>query len=83
MKAWLKTVFVRIGDLIVKTIAFKVLAAAIVTMVFLALARMFGELSPIFALGGLTLVTGMWALSISYRYAEKLQGFVKKPEDRG
>lgn len=83
MKAWFKSVFVRIGDLIVKTISYKVLAAAIVTAVFVFVALRVSETSPVFALGGLTIVAGMWALTVSYRYAEKLGGFIKKPEDRG
>lgn len=83
MKAWFKALFARVGDLIIKTIAYKVLAAVIVTVVFVFVALRVAETSPVFALGGFVIVAGMWALTVSYRFAEKLQGFVKKPEDRG
>lgn len=83
MKKWIVSVFQRIGDLIVKTISFKVLAAVIVTAVFLFVVRRVAEVSPVFALGGLTIVAGMWALTVSYRYAEKLGGFIKTPRNEG
>lgn len=83
MKTWIVSVIRRIGDLVVKTISYKVLAAAIVTAVFVFAGLRVSETSPVFALGGLTIVAGMWALTVSYRYAEKLGGFIKGPKDRG
>ncbi len=61
MKAWVLTVIKRIGDLVVKAIAMKSVAAVVVTYVALA------NKDP----GATVIVAVMWSLVVGFRFAEK------------
>ncbi len=63
---WLKTLFVRIGDLIIKNISMKVEAAVIVTGIYLAAPEVAG-------LVGFVLVTTSWLAVVGFRYLEKVK----------
>ncbi len=68
MKKWLKTVFIRTGDLIVKLISVKTLMACVAT--YLAVKNPSNYTASLSFLG--------WALMVGFRYAEKVAGLIKK-----
>lgn len=68
MKAWFKELFKRIGDLVIKLISAKTVAALVVTYIALKNPT---ESSTL-------LVTIMWALVVGFRFAEKLIELFKK-----
>lgn len=78
MKKWIKAMVQRVGDLLIKLVAFKVVAASVVTAIFLAVVVPVAAVAPVFAVVGFLVVAMMWALAVSYRYAEKLSGLVDK-----
>jgi len=77
MKKWILSVIQRVGDLVIKALAYKVLAAAIVTGVYLVSVVPVAAAAPALALGGFTIVAFMWALTVSYRHAESLERMVR------
>lgn len=77
MKKWILSVIQRIGDLVIKALAFKVLATSIVTAVYIVVVVPLAAEAPALALGGFTIVAFMWALTVSYRHAESLERMVR------
>lgn len=68
MKEWIKLFFKRIGDLIIKLISAKTIAALVVTYIALKNPTDSSTL----------LVTIMWALVVGFRFAEKLIDLFRK-----
>jgi len=68
MKEWIKLFFKRIGDLIIKLISAKTIAACVVTYIALKNPTDSSTL----------LVTIMWALVVGFRFAEKLIDLFRK-----
>lgn len=68
MKGWIKLLFKRIGDLIIKLISAKTIAALVVTYIALKNPTDSSTL----------LVTIMWALVVGFRFAEKLIDLFRK-----
>lgn len=63
---WLKTLFVRIGDLVIKNLSMKVEAAAIITGIYLADPATAGIV-------GFVLVSCSWLAVVGFRYLEKVK----------
>jgi hypothetical protein len=68
VKGWIKLLFKRIGDLIIKLISAKTIAALVVTYIALKNPTDSSTL----------LVTIMWALVVGFRFAEKLIDLFRK-----
>jgi hypothetical protein len=72
MKKFLKSFVQHIGDLILKVLEFKVLAACVITAIYLGKAETFG-------LGGFLAVSVIWLATVGIRYAEKVKGLLPLP----
>lgn len=81
MKKWFIDVLKRIGDLIIKSIAYKVMASSVVTWVYVQFVLPIAPAAPALAVVGFIVVAFMWAMTISYRFAEKLAINVKSTKD--
>lgn len=77
MKKWFLNVCQRVGDLIIKSIAYKVAASSVVTWVYVQFVLPIAPAAPTLAIIGFIVVAFMWAMTISYRFAEKLATNVK------
>lgn len=71
MKTFVLAFFKRLGDLILKLIAVKTVAATVVTVVFLTDTKTFG-------LVGFLAVLIVWLAVVGLRYAEKVAGLLPK-----